>query len=125
MKAQYKKWIDENVRGSVLGRCVGLTQKMVEAFPELTRVRGHFMCRFWGQRTHWWLVDPDGEIVDSTVDQFPSAALAEAAMYVTWDESQPEPTGKCPNCGEYCWDGNDLCSEECERDYVAYVNSCI
>lgn len=125
MQQKYQDWIDENVHGSVLGRCANVTKTMLEAFPELTRVRGQFMCLVWGPRNHWWLVDPDGDIIDPTVTQFPSASLAAPSAYVLWDESQPEPTGKCPNCGEYCWDGNYCCSRECERDYDAYMNDCL
>jgi len=31
------------------------------------------------------------------------------------------PTGKCPNCGEYCYDGGDCCSERCHKEYVSYL----
>lgn len=41
---------------------------MVEAFPELKRVRGHYHCPWLSKaQPHWWCVDPDGNIVDPTV----------------------------------------------------------
>lgn len=123
MKDQYQEWINSNVDNNCLGQCAEVTEAMQKAFPELTRVRGHFMCLVWGPRAHWWLVDPDGEIVDPTVAQFPTAGLAAPSAYEPWDESEPEPTGMCPNCGGYCYDGYDLCSDECERAYIAYLNN--
>ena len=33
-----------------------------------------------------------------------------------------EPTGKCPNCGGYCYEGATLCSDRCEHEYMAYLN---
>lgn len=122
MKPQYKEWISDNVNKNCLGQCAEVTEKMQKAFPELARVRGHFMCCFWGLRSHWWLVDPDGEIVDPTVAQFPSAGMATPSAYEPWDENAKEPTGKCPNCGALCYDGNYCCSDECDRAYIAYLN---
>ncbi len=115
MKTKYKKWISENVT-QVLGRCAEITLQMQEVFPELTRVRGHYHCLIWGKREHWWLTAPDGEIVDPTVAQFPS--LGE---YV--EHTGPEPTGMCPNCGEYCYDGHTVCSYQCGDEYSKYTVS--
>lgn len=42
------------------------------------------------------------------------------AFYEPLNESDPEPTGKCPNCGAYCYDSGTCCSEECDREYAAY-----
>lgn len=112
----YEAWIADNVVDPH-NACREITLAMQEVFPELTRVRGHYYCPYTGERPHWWLVAPDGTIVDPTADQFPSKG---SGVYVPWDESQPEPTGRCPNCGEYCYDGRELCSESCHRAYVAY-----
>lgn len=118
MKPEYQTWIEENVT-ETYGKCSEVTLAMQEAFPELTRVRGHYFCIVWGEREHWWLKDGD-EVVDPTAGQFPSQGNG---VYVEWDESQPEPTGMCPNCGDYCYDGKTLCSERCEIEYVAYCNN--
>ncbi len=112
----YNEFID-NVT-EPYGRCAEVTQQMVEEFPELMRVRGHYYDLVWGEREHWWCVDPFGEIVDPTKDQFPTKGTGE---YVLWVEGTPEPTGMCPNCGEYCYDGRSLCSDNCEIAYLAYL----
>ena len=69
-----------------MGRCAEATLAMAAVFPELTRVRGHYLCWVWGEREHWWLVEPNGEIVDPTADQFPSKG---GGVYVPWDEASP------------------------------------
>lgn len=73
-----------------------------------------------GKRAHWWLVDPDGSIVDPTASQFPSNGIGE---YVELDDSRPQPTGMCPNCGSECFGGNYCCSDACGRAYVAYCTN--
>lgn len=116
---QYANWITAYRQrvGDATGRCAEATSEMAAAFPELTRVRGHvpFAGREW---THWWLVSPDGTVIDPTADQFgPSGPVA----YFPHDEAGPEPTGKCPNCGGYVYDSSTVCSEACAREYAAYV----
>lgn len=113
---RYAAWIAANCPDPT-GRCAEYTAALAAAFPELTRVRGHYYCPTWGEREHWWCVTPAGAIVDPTAAQFPSRG---AGAYVPWDESQPEPTGMCPNCGGYCYDGGTCCSEKCHDEYVAY-----
>lgn len=116
MKSQYAEWIATNVP-KAYGECGKVTEAMIAAFPELKRVRGHYYCVIWGEREHWWLVDVDGEIVDPTARQFPSCGKG---IYVPWDESQPEPTGICPNCSGYCYNGDQVCSEKCGIEYAAF-----
>lgn len=111
MEQRYKDWIEANVAENGYGQCKAVTEKMAAAFPELTRVRGHYYCLVWGERAHWWLTDQTGNIVDPTVQQFPT----KCGEYVPWDEGQPEPTGLCLNCGDYCYDGKDCCSDGCYR----------
>ena len=106
MKYQYRKWIDENV-SDPYNACREATEEMAAAFPDLERVRGHYHCPDLGKRPHWWLLDPNGVIVDPTADQFPSGG---SGAYEAWDESQPEPTGKCPNCGDYSYGSQYFCS---------------
>lgn len=96
---------------------------MQAAFPELKRVRGHYICPVWGEREHWWLVAPDGSIVDPTRDQFPSRGEFE---YVELPADAEEPIGMCANCGGYSYaskgGGDTVCSDACGDAYVAYLN---
>jgi hypothetical protein len=115
----YREWIAANVNGTGYGECAEVTEAMAAAFPELRRVPGHYYCHTWGERAHWWLVAPDGQIIDPTAQQFPSAGLGE---YVEWDGS-PLPTNPCANCGEPVYDGSAVCGEECHRAYVAYCTN--
>lgn len=117
MKPVYQKWINDNVN-ETYGRCKEISDAMRKAFPELTLVRGFYYCPYWGERQHWWLTDGD-EIVDPTVEQFPSKGTGH---YEPLDESKPQPTGLCPNCGGYCFDGNYCCSEACHNAYAAYCS---
>ena len=112
----YQSWISANVPAAY-GACAEVTLAMQTAFPELTRVRGFYHCPVWGAREHWWLVTADGQIIDPTASQFPSRG---GGRYEPWREGQREPTGMCPNCGGYCYDGDYCCSEECSRQYVAF-----
>lgn len=121
MKNEYINWIDEHVPdyAAAYGKCGDVTVQMREAFPELLRVRGHYYCPVWGRREHWWLTTADGEIVDPTARQFPSGGIG---LYEPWDESQPEPTGVCPNCGDYIYGGGEVCGSRCWQEYAAYLN---
>lgn len=114
----YSEWIANNVGEEFFdnyGKCEKITKEMKEAFPELIRVRGHYHCPIWGRRAHWWFTTPDGKIVDPTKRQFPSGGIGK---YVPWDESKPEPTGKCQNCGKYVYNYGYFCSDKCrEKGY--------
>lgn len=104
------------------GWCQSATAAMVVAFPELRRARGYVGRKgLNGLYPHWWCVAPDGAIVDPTVGQF--AHLGKRITYEEYDEAKhgPLPTGKCPNCGEYIFDGKGL-HEECAAEYLAYLN---
>lgn len=90
----YIEWIHEHVKNDGYGQCAEVTERMAQAFPELKRVRGHYYDIHWGERAHWWLVTPDGHIVDPTAAQFPTQGRGH---YELWDESEQEPTGKCIN----------------------------
>jgi len=120
-KAAYLVWIKERytTQESAYGKCSEATNEMQEEFPELMRVRGHYYCHVWGERDHWWLITSDGRIVDPTAIQFPSKGHG---AYVEFDEStHEEPTGRCPNCGEYCYNGRTCCCDACHSSYAAYV----
>ena len=120
MLAKYQEWI-KNQNSDVFGACKARTEEMVAAFPELKRVRGHYYDIVWGERMHWWCVDPDGNIIDPTARQFPTKGKG---AYVPWKEGAEEPTGICPNCGEYCYEGTTCCSEKCHKGcFLNYYNS--
>lgn len=117
----YTEWIDAYVlrmEGEVDYRCASATLEMATAFPELKRVRGgvsaimrnaHLDART--SHPHWWLVTPDGTIVDPTAYQF-----VEPIEYDPLDENDPlnHPTGKCMGCGDLVYNGHYFCCEECE-----------
>ncbi len=107
----FAQWIAENV-GETYGTCGEVTALMAVQFPELTRVRGHYFCLAWGQREHWWLKTATGEIVDPTAGQFPSKGRG---VYTEWNEGDEEPTGKCMNCGDYCYREELCCCASCEQ----------
>ena len=115
----YQKWIDKNVINPHLN-CETATIEMKNRFPELIRVRGFYCCLIYGKRPHWWLKNSNGNIIDPTANQFATKGIM--GDYEEWDESREEPTGMCPNCGEYCYNGNELCSSECFKDYLNYLN---
>lgn len=113
MKEKYWKWIRLNALDPK-GNCRKYAHAMKEAFPELILVRGHYRCLVEGLEAHWWCVDPDDNtIVDPTAAQFLDLGLGE---YIPWDESQPEPTGKCLNCGGLAYNGEYHCSPKCEQE---------
>ena len=111
---KYKSWIEDNIKGSVLGKCKEKCEQMLKSFPELKLIRGHYYCSLWGERSHWWLVDLSGEIIDPTSSQFPSKGKG---PYVPLDEDAEEPIGRCINCGELCFESNggdsSVCSYKC------------
>lgn len=124
------------------GHCISASHKLQEAFPELRLIRGTVVSTNWIKRMginvteadelqslirpdggHIWCETETGEVVDPTFLQF--AFVNDVALYVPFDESKAAdlPTGKCPNCGDYCYHGKELCSEECERSYARYLAS--
>ena len=121
MDQRYQDWIKSNVKDSGYGDCWKVTELMAAQFPELRRVRGHYEDWLWGDRTHWWLIAPDGSIVDPTAAQFPTKGNA---AYREWHEGDREPLGICPNCGGHIFeDYGGVCSDSCGRQYAAYINS--
>lgn len=108
----YAEWIKENVP-ETYGSCREATRDMLKAFPHLRRVRGHYYCWVWGKRKHWWLMDGD-TILDPTASQFPSKG---EGRYEELPPDTPEPTGMCPNCGEYCYNGEQV-HDHCYSEFV-------
>lgn len=117
----YEEWVQANV-DQTYGKCAEVTLAMQKVFPELVRVRGCYMCPIWGERLHWWLVTPDGKIIDPTASQFPSKGAFE---YVPLEEGAEEPCGICANCGEPSYaskgGGSTVCSDVCSKAYAAYL----
>jgi hypothetical protein len=117
MKLEYQVWINNWIENNnPYLKCREATDLMKGTFSELRRIRGHVLTEH-GERSHWWLVDEENNIIDPTKSQFKLVA-----GYVPWDGSQPEPTGKCPNCGGLCYNYHTLCSDKCEIEYKAYVS---
>lgn len=111
----YQQWIAAHLPIDPRGQCVTVTKQMAAAFPELRRVRGHYICAFEGRRSHWWLVAPNGEIIDPTVEQF-------ATRCGDYEEyTGPEPTGQCMNCGELAFGGEYFCNAECAYETAQYM----
>lgn len=104
-----------------LGQCKPEVEAMKEKFPELEVVRGHVTAWFSSvgpmRRAHWWLTDPEGNIVDPTAGQFELGV----GDYEPWTEGDPIRLGRCMNCGEEIWgtpeENKDscCCSERCAR----------
>ena len=58
------------------GKCKEMCEKLVRDNPELTMVRGFYWCPIWNKdEPHWWCKDKQGNIVDPTVNQFPSKGV--------------------------------------------------
>lgn len=123
MKEKYKEWITNYNQShpDTYGLCAKATKEFLSTFPELKRVRGHVESVLsTKQLPHWWCVDSDGEIVDPTAKQF-----GYISKYIEWDETQDEPTGKCPNCGELCYDYRFTCCDSCASEYADYVSGSV
>lgn len=126
MDPRYAEWIKAYVAKNndfVRGKCQDACSEMRLQFPELRAAAG-FAHVTWGRDQHWWCVAPDGTIVDPTKSQFEFGVVLQ---YEELDLNDPAtrarvPTGKCPNCGGECYNGDSLCSERCERSYLAYLN---
>lgn len=122
---KYLVWISDYVakQSFLRGMCRSACDKMLQVFPELKLVRGwaggHLSTKddvlLDPGDGHWWLETESGEIIDPTAGQFLGAVV-----YVAFDETKASelPTGKCMNCGDYCYGKRKyICSDECEEDY--------
>lgn len=138
---EYSFWIVEYTRNlDVFNMCSEGIAAMSQAFPELQARRGWVDVPGVGERPHWWLVTPDGVVVDPTARQFtdkPGDTLPNGVRRAAYyggagilgyrevDEANP-PIGKCMNCGGTCFKNTApcyyVCSAKCEgelRDYYA------
>ena len=114
--SKYSEWIAENRPDDPWGTCEGVTRRMAEAFPELRRVRGHYVCPVQGRLPHWWMLAPDGQVIDPTRDQF---ASPEDGAYE--EHVGPEPTGRCLNCDALLYGDARVCNDDCAREFIALV----
>lgn len=135
MTEKYLEWVKaQNLGNGGYGKCAEITHAMVIAFPELEPRKGIFHSMFWGDRTHWWCRHSEThQIIDPTALQHPDGQiLGNPSRYTDLTEiSEQEameneliPIGKCPNCGEYIWYGSkyvSFCSEQCSKEYDAYL----
>ena len=64
------------------GKCQQLSKQAADNNPDLTLVRGWYLCPIWGKQDHWWCKDKSGKIHDPTAKQFPSNGCGE---YVEFD----------------------------------------
>jgi len=119
MKQKYKDWVEEKVEDPYLN-CIYYSELMTLDFPELKVVRGYYEDIINGMIPHWWLVDEEGDIVDPTHSQLNGLCIKE--LYHEYDESQDKPTGKCKNCGEFCYDNNMVCSDKCKNEFLEHLN---
>jgi hypothetical protein len=122
---KYDVWINTHYnRETSYGQCKSAAELMKNEFPELTVTNGFIEDAMWGQREHWWLKTPDGEVVDPTRSQF-TCVLS----YTEVDGSHPSRNyerGTCANCGEHYYIGKDyddrtVCSSRCWKAYASYL----
>ena len=113
----YAEWIGLHVptHEAAYGKCRQVSNAMAAAFPELRIAYGNYYCPFWGERWHMWLVTPAGEIVDPTIQQFPSPH----GSYVERQEHEL-PCGTCANCGDLYYEYYDgmVCGESCGDAFI-------
>ncbi len=119
MSDKYQAWIEVNypTKDAAHMACETATIAMCKAFPELSRVRGHYIHM--GLHPHWWCVTPEGEVVDPTAKQYPDGGI-----YMPLPDDFVDPIGKCCECGEYIFDGegDSQLHFKCETAYMAYMN---
>lgn len=121
MLDKYENWI-QSYTGDIHRKCIEVSTGMQQVFPELRIVKG--LVRIidndrWYE--HQWCISPDGRIIDPTRMQW--VMIIE---YKEITENDPQPTGKCMNCGEFLFDrgyeeDNFVCSKECSISYAKDV----
>jgi len=126
MKHKYKKWIHDYIESlpgvfnPTYGRCQEATAKMAKEFPELTIVPG------WANdHDHFWCVDPKGNIVDPTDQQF-----IKPIDYVPFTPGDEVCVGKCMNCGESIYKvvqtlsgyKESICGPKCHNEFANYLD---
>jgi hypothetical protein len=124
---KYQEWIEKNYPTSTIARlqCKKACERMIKEFPELKLQMGLVSVdEPYGlpptKTEHYWCITKSNEIIDPTAHQYPTHIL----QYDPVDESRGNPTGKCPNCGNICYNGRYVCSNECEIEYQNYLSRC-
>jgi hypothetical protein len=75
------------------GRCRELAEAEVAKDPSLRLVRGYYHCPIWRRKLqHWWAETPDGDVVDPSALQFPSAGAGEYEEF--------DGIVECAECGK-------------------------
>lgn len=124
MRPEHEAWISQYAATHpIAGCCHEACLAMRMAFPELRLVRGWVELYGSDVRTHWWLADVQGVVVDPTVDQF--KASHGVWRYLELGPDTPEPIGKCIFCGDFIAPGGPLphCSDRCTRLHAQFLNS--
>jgi hypothetical protein len=130
-KLYYSEWIKKNYSTyqSALANCQSACKAMVKEFPELKITNGfaHFLTC--GPRAHWWLIAPDGSIVDPTAHQFPDYLGSPIMHYEEIDDdhdARKYPQQRCMNCGEYYYQKPELKgvmhTKQCERELSEWLD---
>lgn len=100
------------------GRCRNAVLELAAADRSLTVVRGYA-----DETEHWWLQDPDGNIVDPTADQFERPPTYRP-LAVGVPAVRPPLLYRCTECGA-AHDGDlalDFCSEACADAFESDLN---
>ena len=118
MKQEHKNWID-NYTGDIHRQCVEVSNEMKAVFPELRIAKGLVTIFENGKDyPHMWLVDAENNIVDPTKQQ-----LMDILEDKEIKDSDPQPVGKCMNCGEYVFERfymSAFCGDKCYKEYIEY-----
>lgn len=127
MRKEYKNWIDiyNKSHNIVSGFCLSASSLMIKDFPELILCRGYTTDLYYNKRTHWWCKTIDGEIIDPTVSQFFKDGIEFDLKYEEYDEDLHGrlATGKCMDCGNYLYDDEQFCNDECEKATMDYLKT--
>jgi hypothetical protein len=112
--------VEENDYKNYRGKCKTECEKLIKEDDTLSLVRGWYLCPFWGEQTHWWCKDSNGNIIDPTVKQFPSKGMGEYIEYIG--------IVNCSECGKELEEekamimdnGYVFCSYECYGHCVGF-----
>jgi hypothetical protein len=108
---KFNDWIKQNypTKESAKLQCSEATNKMIQVFPEIERIRGYVYVGL-NYVPHWWCVDINGNIIDPTAHQWFSPPL----LYEPISDDEEEPHGKCLNCGALLYRSRGAESYYCE-----------
>ncbi len=98
---------------------------MKRAFPELKRERGNVYIRSGHHRPHWWLIAPNGDIVDPSNSQFQESYYGADNGIIEYIPliDKRVPKGNCMNCGDLCFDHGVACTESCYWSLAGYYGN--